>query len=412
MVGMQQFSPEFFAGNRQRLAAKLDGALIVVAANALVQRSADTTFPFRQESNFWYLTGLDEPEYLLVLDPAAPDEPFLVMPTWDAHHEQWDGTASVRELKATSGIKTILDETAGWERLRPLIRKHGKVHFNQAHAAYLEIYNFYANPAQVRAEQRLKEAGAREIINCKVDIARLRQVKQPCELDALQSAVDITAATLDEVRAKLTAYESENQVEADIFAGFRRRGATGHAYDPIIASGEHAATIHYMQNNAPLDKSRPLLLDVGAANGYYGADISRTWLYKKPGRRAQAIHDAVMRVYQFALSELKPGVMPRAYEKLVDGQMALELVALKLLDKADNREGFRKYYPHLTSHFLGLDVHDAADYDRPLEPGMVLTVEPGIYIPKEELGFRVEDDIVITEDGNRVLSEKLSRDLF
>ena len=406
---MQQFSPEFFTANRLRLLESTDATLIVIAANALVQRSGDTTFPFRQESNFWYLTGIDEPEYLLVM---TIDEQFLIAPKWDAHHDLWDGSVTTKALKEASGVRTVMKNEAGWERLSPLVKKAKKVHMNQAAAAYLDVYNFYTNPAQVRCQELLKKAGAKEFVNCKPELARLRQNKQPVELAALQTAIDITMASLDDVRAKLGKYEYEYQIEADITAGFRKRGASGLAYDPIVASGRHAATIHYVSNDGEVDRSHPLLLDVGAASGYYNADISRTWAFKPPTKRQQALHDAVMRVRTYALSQLKPGVMPRAYEKLVDLQMIEELIALKLLDDPKDREGFRKIYPHLTSHFLGLDVHDAADYERPLEAGMVLTVEPGIYLPAEKTGIRIEDDVLITDDGCKVLSEKLSRDLF
>jgi Xaa-Pro aminopeptidase len=191
------------------------------------------------------------------------------------------------------------------------------------------------------------------------------------------------------------------------------------AYEPIIAGGINAATLHYVKNNAPLDKKSLLLLDIGLKYHGYCADITRTVAFdpdinapdkRGTAKRQQEVYDAVLAIQEYALGLLKPGVILKEYEKRLLERMGAELKKLNLIKNQDE-DNIRRFYPHSTSHFLGIDVHDAGAYDRPLEPGMVLTVEPGIYIKDEDLGIRIEDDIVITDEGNRILTDKLPKNL-
>ncbi|MBA2279226.1 aminopeptidase P family protein [Candidatus Saccharibacteria bacterium] len=401
------FTNGFFIGNRKALRQTTDSNLIVLSANGLLQRSGDTTFPFRQDSNFWYLTGIEEPDFILVM---AENEDFLIMPKRGEHRDLWDGIVNKKTIRQCSGIDTILEFHEGWLKLDKLLKKYNKVHTLAPADVYMEHFGFYANPARGVLLAALQKHRKLEIVDARKDIARQRQIKQSPEITVLQRAIDITTETLKDVRNNLTNYKTEYEVGADIAAGFLRRGASGHGYQPIIACGKHATTIHYTQNRAVLDEQL-LLLDVGAEVANYSADITRTYAIKKPTPRQRHVHDSVIAVQQKAFDMLKPGIDMKEFEQAVDLEMARELRKLKVLGNINDKKKLKKYYPHLTSHFLGLDTHDAADYTRPLKPGMVLTVEPGIYLPDEEIGIRIEDDVLITETGIKVLSANLPTDL-
>lgn len=403
-----EFTSEFFASNRAKLLEQIGAELVVLTANGLLQRSADTTFPFRQDSNFWYLTGIEEPDYILVYNATVT---FLIMPPRAEHRDLWDGVVDIKALQKTSGIEEVLDHHDGWNKLDRLVKKIKKVHTITPVEAYFESFGFYANPARAALLTLLKKHRSAELCDIRKPLARLRQIKQQVELSALQRAIDITAETLTVIRKDLSKYKTEYELVADVTAGFLRRGATGHAYQPIVASEGNAATIHYMKCGADIKNNGLILFDVGAEVNNYSADISRTYAVTQPTKRQKDVFGAVERVQQAAYKLLKPGVNIRAYEGQVDELMALELKKLGLIDDITDKKKLKKYYPHLASHFLGLDTHDAADYERPLEPGMVLTVEPGIYIPEENIGVRIEDNVLITKTGIEILSKNLPTSL-
>ncbi len=398
------FTSTFFENNRRKLLETTDANLIVLAANGLLQRSADTTYPFRQDSNFWYLTGINEPDYVLVMSETAT---FIISPKRAEHRDLWDGSVDKKALKKYSGIEQIEEHHDGWIMLDLLLKKHKKVHTIAPAEAYFESFGFYANPARGTLLSALAKHRKLEIVDIRKPLARLRQIKQPEELAALQAAIDITTKSLEKAKKKLAKFKNEAVLSADIGREFLVRGADGHAYQPIVACGSNAATIHYVDNNNKIEDNQLILLDVGAEVSNYSADITRTFAVSKPSKRQQEVHAAVERVYHAALKLLKPGVNMRKYEASVDKIMAKELKKLGLIDDIEDKKKLKKYYPHLTSHFLGLDTHDAADYDQLLAAGMVLTVEPGIYIPEEGIGIRLEDDVLITETGTKVLSASL-----
>ncbi len=398
------FTDSFFTGNRERLLSDTHAKLIVISANGLLQRSADTTFPFRQDSNFWYLTGVEEPDFLLVM---TPEETFLIAPKRDDHRDQWDGAIDKSGIKDRSGIDRLYEHHEGWSKLDRLLKTHKKVHTITPAEAYLEHFGFYANPARGVLLTALAKHRKLETVDIRKSIARLRQIKQDPELHALQKAIDITGKGLQAVIKKLSRYKSEHEIVADLTREFIRHGATGHAYQPIVAGGRNAATIHYIKNNQPLNQGDLVLMDIGAEVMNYSADITRTYAPGRPTKRQRDVAKAVEFVHNESLQLLKPGTDMKQYEQQVDAIMARELKKLHLIDDISDKRQLKKYYPHLTSHFLGLDTHDAADYTMPLAPGMVLTVEPGIYIPEESIGYRLEDDVLITEKGAQVLSAAL-----
>lgn len=403
---------EFFQGNRERLRQLFTGtAPIVITANALVQRSADENYPFTQDKNFYYLTGVEDPEVILVMDK---NKEYLIVPPREVVIEQFDGVIDVEELRRISGIQQILPEKEGWRVLSNRLKKAGHVATLGAAPRFIEYLRMYTNPARAELIQRMKEINpSLELLDLRTHLSRMRMVKQPIEIDMIKQAIDITSTAIKEVTrpSKLAKYAYEYEVEADLTRGFRRQGGRGHAFHPIVSSGKHTCTMHYLKAEAPLVAGELLLLDVGAEYMGYSADISRVVsLGGNPSKRQKQVFDAVLDVQEYAFSLLKPGVVLQEYEQQIEDYMGEKLRELGLL-KTITSEAVRHYFPHRISHFLGLDTHDAGDYERPLEPGVVITVEPGIYIPEEEIGVRIEDDILITAEGTINLTAHLPRAL-
>jgi Xaa-Pro aminopeptidase len=406
------FTSDFFAGNRERLRQLFTGtAPIVVTANGLLQKGSDEAMPFHQDRSFWFLTGCDEPDVLLVMDR---DKEYLIVPKREWVKETFDGAVDVDSSKRISGIADIVDDKEGWHRLEKRLKKVKNVATLAAAPKYIDVFGMYANPARGELIRRIKKLNSDvELLDLRPHISRLRMIKQQPELAAIQEAIDITIATLKEISrpSKLSKYAFEYEIEADLTRGFRRRGALGHGFDPVVASGKHACTMHHVVNNGALASDELLIIDAGADAHHYSADVTRTYsLNGQPSRRQEAVHAAVLKALEFACNLLKPGVVYRSYEEQMEKFVGEKLRELGLI-KTIERDIVRKFFPHRTSHFLGLDTHDAGDYERTMEPGMVFAVEPGIYIPEEGIGVRIEDDVVITADGNKNLSGMLPRTL-
>lgn len=406
------FTSEFFAGNREWLRQLFTGtAPIVLTSNGLMQRGADEPYPFQQDANFWYLTGITQPDIILVMDKGKE---YLIIPGRTESRETFDGAIDPEELTRTSGITTVLGEKEGWKTLQSRIKRVQHVATFGAAPAYIDDWGFYTNPARAALVKRLRDMNADvELLDLRTHLARMRMIKQPLELKALQQAIDITIDTLTELSKpkQLGSYAYEYELEADITRGFRKRGAhglMGHAFSPIVASGKRACTMHNVSNDGALASNELIIVDVGANWFGYNADITRTIISGEPSRRQLAVYDAVLAVQDYASSLLKPGVTCRDYEEQVVAFMGEKLRELGLI-KTITSEAVRRYYPHATSHYLGLNTHDVGDYERPLEPGIVMTVEPGIYIPEEGIGVRIEDDVLITPDGIDVLTQRLPR---
>ncbi len=401
------FSADFFIGNRRRLAAEVGLAgPIVIAANGLLQRGGDSSYSFCQDANFWYLTGIDEPDLLLVIDV---DDEYLIVPPRDASRTAFDGAVDDQALTQRSGISLMFETTAGWARLSDRLQTTQQVATVAAAPSYIERYGLYANPARARLVEQLETTVADlKLTDIAISIVRLRMIKQVPELAAIQAAIDITTATIKAVikPAQLAERQYEYQLEAEISRGFRGRGASGHAFEPIVAGGERACTLHNVANNSAFKADELVVIDVGAEVEHYAADITRTVCRGTPSARARAVHEAVADIQQYAFSILKPGVLLSDYEQQIETYTGQKLIELQLITEISH-DAVRHYYPHAASHFLGLNVHDAGDYDLPLAAGMIITVEPGIYISEEGIGVRIEDDVLITGRGISILSKKL-----
>lgn len=396
------FTKQFFLGNRDALAALLPGHLIVLTAHSLLQSAADLSFPFRQDSSFWYFTGIDEPDMLLTID-CDSGESALYLPEQNDYQKEWDGEHDKNKLKKTSGI----DEIRFKSDLNPILeqaKKQGqKIGYLPPLPDRVEPYGFYANPARKHLEMLLLDNGVSkdELVDVRKQVAKLRQVKQQPELDAIQKAIDITGKSLVEIKDKLSEFKNEGEVEKALTAAYYINGADGHAFQPIVASGKNAAIIHYEKNNAQL-KDGLILLDVGAQYAGYASDISRTWSIGAPTKRQQELWDVCLDIQKYAMGLLGPGVKIREYQKQVEAYAEKQFKRLKC-----SMAG--KPFPHGFSHFMGLDVHDAGLYEEPLMPGSVITVEPGIYLPDENIGVRVEDNVLITETSIEILSKNIPK---
>jgi Xaa-Pro aminopeptidase len=395
-------SATFFSGNREKLRSLFSGtASIVITANGLMQKSSDTAYPFRQDSNFWYLTGIDEPNMILVMDKTRE---YLIMPKRSAIQDYFDGAINADAVSRTSGVADVLTADEGWKRLKSRLKRASSVATLAAAPAYIESSGLYVNPARASLIEKLKVAnGTLDLLDLRQHLARMRMVKQPEEIESIQNAINITLRSLKKVHTKLMdgKYTNEFEIELDLTKHFNGSGGQGHSFTPIIAAGEKSCTIHPQGNDGAIN-DKPILLDVGAQFNNYAADISRTWS-AKPNKRFNQVHSAVQEASDYAMSVLKPGVILKDYEKLVEhfvGEKLRELGMIKTIESSE----IRKFFPHATSHFLGIDVHDAGDYEKPLEPGVVITVEPGIYINGEGFGVRIENDVLISEDGAQNLS--------
>ncbi len=402
---MPKFNSDFFKGNRKSLKRMVGDTPIAVTANGLIQRGADSSYQFSQDANFWYLTGINNPDVILVMDGGRE---FLIVPIREGSRVTFDGQIDQKQLSSISGIEDIVNEVTGWKRLDSLLEKNKQLATLAPAPLYIEQYGMYSNPARARFIERLsKHVSELELIDIRPELARLRMIKQGPEIAAIKSAVSITTETIKDIIAKpYGSYGFEYQIEADITQGFRYRGALGHAFEPIVASGDRACVLHNVTNSGRLDVSELVVIDVGANVNGYSADITRTIPTSSPTKRQKDIFAAVKETQSYAFEQLKPGIHLKTFEQKIVKFIGNKLKELKVT-KDLKESTVRQYFPHATSHFLGLNVHDVGDYQKPLTKGIVLTVEPGIYIPEERIGVRIEDDVLLTENGIEILSRNL-----
>jgi Xaa-Pro aminopeptidase len=403
-------SSEFFIATRTNLAGKLKpGCLAILNACDVLPSCADGTLPFRQNSDLFYLTGVDQEETKLLLFPDAVDEKdreILFLRETDEQIAIWEGAGMSRqeagERTGVSNVRWLADFDATFRRL-----------MTEAAGIYL---NSNEHP---RASVVVETRDARFIRQCCEQfplherhrlaplMAELRMVKAGEEVDLIRRACGITGEGFRRVLGFVRPGRMEYEIEAEYAHEFLRSGSRGFAYQPIIASGRNSCVLHYVANHAECRQGDMLLMDVGAEYGYYNADLTRT--VPVSGRftpRQRDVYDVVLRLLREASAMLRPGMLLADYEKQVGSLVEGELIGLGLLEKSKlaaqdpERPLYKQYFMHGTSHHLGLDVHDVALKHRPLAEGMVLTVEPGLYLPEEGFGVRLENDILIGREGN------------
>jgi Xaa-Pro aminopeptidase len=392
----------FFTENRQSLTKSLKGGLIVLSAYAAQQYTNDSAHAFTQESNFWYLSGIEEPDWLLIID-STQHRSWLVMPNVTDVHKIFDGSLSAEDAKRISGADAVITEDESLVLLRSLAKRHSLV-YTIGQPPHAEYFNFVLNPAIERNKQMLTRIFA-NVEDCRKELAGLRAIKQPEELKMIQKAINVTIDAFEAVRGAMNAYKYEYEIEAEFSSIIRKSGATGHAYAPIVASANNACTLHYSKNIDKLAAKTMVLMDVGASFGGYAADITRTYAKGELTKRQRDIHRAVEAAHHQIIDLITPLKSVEEYQKDVD---AIMKDALSSLGLQNDEAGVRRYMPHAVSHGLGIDVHDSLGAPKYFAEGMVLTVEPGIYVPEEKIGVRIEDDILVTATGRKNLSARLS----
>ena len=393
------------AGRRAQLLVQCE-ALYIVTAFDEMQLSNDAAAPFLQEANFFYLTGIDEPCWLLLVEKGGKS--ILIAPEVSDVHRIFDGGLSYEQAKKISGVDEVLSKKAGEAYIRKIATHNNKI--GMLGIDPHSVYNTFApNPAPQRLRDLLIDIGA-TTKDIRPYLAKQRSQKSTDELRHMRVAINLTCATFAGVKNKLPKLTHEYMIDAAFSFAFRNVDAI-HAYEPIVAAGENACTLHYVKNSAKLPKNGLVLMDIGARIGGYAADITRTYAIGTPSEREVAVHAAVEKAHHKIIALLKPGLSLKTYSEQVDEIMKDALQEVNLLEDRTDQKTYRKYFPHAISHGLGLDVHESLGGYNEFQPGMVLTVEPGIHIPEEGIGVRIEDDILITENGYENLSAALPTSL-
>lgn len=395
-----------FIENRQRFAASLKPQSIAFFnSNDEMPRNGDSTFPFRQNSDLFWLTGIDQEQSILVIFPDAPLPKYreiLFLRKTNEHIAIWEGHKySKEEARAASGVQTVfwLDD---YNSIVPMLMNHAvNVYTN------LNENDRYSNEVPYRDLRFTRDLQMRHPAHfferCGPIMARLRSVKSDLEIKQVQRAIDITEKAFRRVLRFVKPGVMEYEIEAEIIHEFIRKRANGHAYSPIIASGKNACVLHYNDNNQECKDGDVILLDFGAEYANYAADLTRSIpVNGQFTERQREVYNAVLRVMRQATRMLVPGNTIEKYHLEVGKIMEEELLKLGLISKEEIKNqnpdwpAYKKYFMHGTSHFLGLDVHDIGDRYQLMQPGMIFTCEPGIYIPEEGLGIRIENDILVT----------------
>jgi len=395
----------FFTENRHNLAASLKGGLTVLSAYQRQQRSNDSAHSFVQESNFWYLTGIEEPDWMVIIDGSI-DKSWLVAPDVEEVHATFDGSLSPETAKRISGVNSVITADESIVLLRKLAKTHGMVN-TVGKPTHADHFNFSLNPSIAHNWQMLERHFAK-VNDIQRELNALRAIKRPEEISVIRQAIDYTIEGFERIKKTLNTYKHEYEIEADFNHVSGLHVSAAHAYDPIIAAGSNACTLHYMKNSDKLISRQLVLMDVGASYGGYAADITRTYAKGEPTKRQREIHTAVETAHHRIINLIEPMKSVQEYQKDVDTIMS---EALESIGLAHDEAGIRRYMPHAISHGLGIDVHDSLGAPKYFVEGMVLTVEPGIYVPEEKIGVRIEDDILVTSKGNENLSARLSTGL-
>ena len=404
-----QINSELFIKNRKNFASAMKpNSLAIFNSNDIYPVSADSTMPFEQHRDILYLSGVDQEESVLMLFPDCPNEnlrEILFVTETNDHIAVWEGEKLTKEAAIkTSGIKTVY-----W------LQDLDKVLFeltSYCDTFYINTNEHYrANVATETREDRftkglLAKYPAHSVAKSNPILQRLRSVKDQIELDLMQHACNITEKGFRRILNFIKPGVWEYEIEAELIHEFVRNRSKGFAYTPIIASGNNANVLHYIENNQQCKAGDLILFDIAAEYANYKSDLSRTVpVSGKFSDRQKAVYNAVNHVKKEATKLLVPGTLWKEYHVEVGDIMTSELLKLGLLDKADvqnedkNWPAYKKYFMHGTSHHIGLDTHDYGLLHEPMQANNVFTVEPGIYIPDEGFGIRLEDDVVIREKG-------------
>ncbi len=406
-----------FSENRKRFASRMQkNSIAIFVSNDEVPSNADALYRFKQNSDVFWLSGITQEDSMVILFPDNPDPKYrevLVLVKPNELKEKWDGKRlRVNEAQAISGIKTIvwLDNLDGL--LQPWVHSADNIYLDsnendrKASLVRTRDYRFidemksrYPLHNYLRAAKIMKE---------------LRAIKTVLEVNVIQQAIDITEKTFRRLLQFIKPGVMEYEIEAEIIHSFLTQRATGEAYGSIVASGDRARILHYVSNNQECKSGELILMDFGAEYGGYCADLTRTVpVNGKFTRRQRTVYNACLHLHNYAKSILKPGISIIDYTEKVGEEATQQFFKIGLLKKSDvknedpENRAYRKYLYHGISHHLGVDVHDLGTRTEPIKPGMVFTIEPGIYIEEEQMGIRIENNVWITRSGNKDLMKNI-----
>lgn len=382
--------------HRQELLTNIpkDATAILVAGNAPLSRNADTTYPFRQDSNILYLSGITLPNVALYIDTKTGNS-YLVLPRHTKVEIMFDDVHEYEYAATAAGLNGCITQTELLVRLQKLSKK-GEVLFNKPACA--RSHGQYANPYRRYWLNKLTKAGIVPI-DVRPYVAAMRMIKKPHEIAAITSAVQVTQTVLSKYinnPAELVG-RTETSVANEITAAFYENNMMN-AYQPIVATDQNAVIVHHAPSDTPIKTGAGLLFDVGAEHCGYAADISRT-IVVGHNQKLQMLIDDVAAVQADIIASLKPGI----FWKDIQLQAQTQLLDVAKKHALITQEPVQTVFPYAIGHHVGLDVHDAADYSLSLSEGMVITIEPGLHSKKHGIGIRIEDDVVITKNGAKIL---------
>ena len=408
----KSISSHIYKKNRGKFMSRMKkNSFAVFNSNDIYPIGADSTFPFEQHRDIFYLTGIDQEETILLLSPQDKEiknREILFVKQTDKNIQIWEGPKlSKEDARSISGIEKIL-----WlNEFEPTLKEIT----SQNNGIYLNKNEHYRNNSETQTrEDRFiskfkKEYPTHSVYRSNPILQHIRSIKDPLEINQIKRACDITEMGFRRILKFIKPGIWEYEIEAELLHEFISNRSKGFAYSPIIASGKNANILHYIKNNSQCKSGELILIDAAAEYGNYCSDLTRT--IPVSGRysvRQKAIYNAVLNVKREATTLLTPGNLWKEYHEEVGKIMTAELLKLGLLDKNDVRKqdpknpAYKKYFMHGTSHHIGLDTHDYGLLDEPFEPNMVFTVEPGIYLPDEGFGIRIEDVVMVQESGDPI----------
>ncbi|MBR47339.1 MAG: X-Pro aminopeptidase [Flavobacteriaceae bacterium] len=408
----KSISSHIYKKNRGKFMSRMKkNSFAVFNSNDIYPIGADSTFPFEQHRDIFYLTGIDQEETILLLSPQDKEiknREILFVKETDKNIQIWEGPKlSKEDARSISGIEKIL-----WlNEFEPTLKEIT----SQNNGIYLNKNEHYRNNSETQTrEDRFiskfkKEYPTHSVYRSNPILQHIRSIKDPLEINQIKKACDITEMGFRRILKFIKPGIWEYEIEAELLHEFISNRSKGFAYSPIIASGKNANILHYIKNNSQCKSGELILIDAAAEYGNYCSDLTRT--IPVSGRysvRQKAIYNAVLNVKREATTLLTPGNLWKEYHEEVGKIMTAELLKLGLLDKNDVRKqdpknpAYKKYFMHGTSHHIGLDTHDYGLLNEPFEPNMVFTVEPGIYLPDEGFGIRIEDVVVVQESGDPI----------
>jgi len=406
-----------FLSNRRRLNSLLKPkSMVIVLSNDVIPTNADGTMGFRQNNDFFYLTGIDQEESILILFPDFPDENFreiLLLRETSEHIKIWEGERLTKtQASAISDVAKVVWTNSFESILRKLIFEADQVYLNlNEHDG--SDWKFQSRERRYVDEFRQKFP-LHKVERLAPLMRQLRVIKQPIEIELIKRAIEISAKGFKRMAKFLKPNVREFEVEAELTYEFLKNRSRGHAFHPIMASGINACVMHYITNNNICKDGEVILLDFGAEYANYNADVTRCLpVNGKFTPRQREVYQSVLKIMRISRNMIVKGNTMDKLRKDVGKVVESELIDLGLLSRHDvDRQDpdaplYRKYFPHGISHHLGLDVHDVGNRYETFKPGMVFTCEPGIYIPEEKLGIRLENDILITQRGNIDLMEDI-----